>query len=114
VTPGGRQIGVPQHPRQLARPRISLQNLHVTRRHAPAGALRHGQVVVGEGRDLGQMRDDQRLPAARGHPRERSADLAAHFPADALIHLVKDDRRDRVMRREHHLERQHDPGELAP
>ena len=69
-------------------------------------------MLVGPGRDLRQVGDDQHLMPLR-HFRQRRADLRADLAADPLIHLVEDQRGDRVVPRQHHLEREHEPGELA-
>jgi len=113
VTPCGRHVGVTEHPRDLLHARFSLGNGHVARRHAAFLALRHHEMLVGVDRDLGQVRDHERLAAFSRHVHQRLAHPAAHFPADPLIDLVEHQCRHDVMRREHHLQREHETGELA-
>ena len=78
----------------------------------PAGLLAHHQVLVGPRGDLRQVRDHQHLVPLR-HLRERRAHLRPDLAADPLIHLVEDQRRDRVVPHEHDLEREHQPRQLA-
>src|SRR6266508_1349149 len=42
------------------------------------------------------------------------APASAHFPADPLVHFVEHERGDGVVLRQHHLEREHEPRQLAP
>src|ERR1700722_14930603 len=48
-----------------------------------------------------------------GQPGEAAADLDRGLAADARVHLVEDERRDRVRAGEDHLDREHHPGQLA-
>ena len=79
---------------------------------APSLGLAHHQVLVGEGGDLRQVGDDQDLggPGQRGQP---PADLDRRLAADAGVDLVEDQRRHRVGARQHDLDREHDPRQLA-
>ena len=41
-------------------------------------------------------------------------DLSADLPADPLVDFVEDEGRDPVVLRHHHLQREHQPGQLPP
>ena len=69
-------------------------------------------VPVGERGDLGQVGDDQHLPVAR-QPGQPATDLDRRPAADAGVDLVEDQRGHRVGAGQAHLQRQHDPGQLA-
>src|SRR5258708_28524641 len=58
------------------------------------------------------MADAEDLMLARERP-ERPTDDIAEAAADAGVHLIEDEHRRLVLRREHDLEREHDPRELA-
>jgi hypothetical protein len=68
-------------------------------------------VPVGEGGDLGQMRDDEHLTRT-GEAREAAAHGDPRPPADARVHLVEDERRDLVEIGEDASAREHHSGEL--
>ena len=67
---------------------------------------------VGERGDLGQVGDHDDL-AVPGQLREPAADLHRDPPADPGIDLVEDQRLGRLTRRQHDLQREPDPGQLA-
>jgi len=113
VTQGRLHIGIPQHPRHFLVARFPGRHAHVTRRDATLGALRDDEMVIGVGGDLRQVRDDQRLPIGSGHARQRFPHPHTHLAADALIDFVENERRHRVMRREHDLQREHEARQLA-
>ena len=70
--------------------------------------------MPGVRRNLGQVRDDECLAAlVARHRRQRLAHSPAHFPPDALIHLVEHERRHGVVLRQHDLERKHEARQLA-
>jgi len=105
-----RHVGVAQHARQLAPPRLSARHLHVARRDTARRALRYHQMMIRVGRDLRQVGDDQRLPLpsrTRHDVLERLAHSHPGLAPDSLIDLVKHERRHRVVGREHHLEGEH-------
>ena len=105
-------LAVPQHPRDLADPVLPVDHLHVAGGDAAPRLLRHHQVPVGPRGDLRQVGDHQHL-VPLGHLRQRVAHLGADLAADPLVHLVEHQRRDRVVPREHHLEREHQARQLA-
>jgi len=113
VTPRGRHVGVAEHPRNLFYSRLIFGHRDVAGRHAAFRALGDDEVLVGVDGDLRQVRDDERLAAFPRHVHQRFAYAAPDFPADALIDFVEHQCRHDVMRREHHLQREHEPGELA-
>ena len=104
---GRLHVGVPEHPRDLPAPRVALDHPDIARREPAACGFGHDQVVIGVGRDLGQVRDHQGLPAPARQCRERLAHASACFSADPLIDFVEDERRHRVVLGQDHLERQH-------
>ena len=113
MAPRGRHVGIAQHPRDLLYPPLTLHNLHVTRRQAALLSLCNHQMLVGVHGNLGQVRDDERLTAFTRHIHQRLADAAAHLTADTLIDFVEHQGWDDVVRCQHHLQRQHEPRELA-
>jgi len=99
-------VGITQHARQLARPRLPGDRPHVAGRHTTARPLGHDQLVAGICRDLGKVRDDESLAALVARDRgQRLAHSPAHLPADALVHLVEHERRHGVVLRQHDFER---------
>jgi len=67
-------------------------------------------MVIGVGRDLRQVRDDEHLSASRRplrHRRERFTNPATDLTPDALVHLVEHERRDGVMLRQDDFQGQH-------
>jgi len=107
-------VGITQHARQLARPRLPGDRPHVAGRHTTARPLGHDQLVAGICRDLGKVRDDESLAALVARDRgQRLAHSRAHLPADALVHLVEHERRHGVVLRQHDFERQHETRQLA-
>jgi len=73
-------------------------------------------MVIRVGPDLRKMRDHERLPAPRRclrHRRERLPHASTYLTPDALVHLVEYERRNCVVLRQNHLQRQHQAGELA-
>jgi len=113
VTQRRLHVGVAQHPPDFLHPRLALDHLDIARRHAPFFALRDPEVMVGVGGDLRQMRDDERLTLGSGDARECFSHPHAHLATDALIHFVEHEGRDGVVCREHHLQREHQPRQLA-
>ncbi len=79
---------------------------------SPSLDFAHHDVPVGERRDLGQVGDHHHLGGAGQH-RQPAADLDRGLAADPGVDLVEDERRHRVGAGQHHLERQHHPGQLA-
>ena len=77
----------------------------------PARAV-DDQVDVGVGGDLRQVRDDDDLMGAC-QPRQPAADLHRGASADAGVDLVEHHRGALGRRREHHLQREHHPGQLT-
>src|SRR5207248_1266048 len=107
-------VGITQHARQLARPRLPGDRPHVAGRHTTARPLGHDQLVAGICRDLGKVRDDESLAALVARDRgQRLAHSRAHLPADALVHLGEHERRHGVVLRQHDFERQHETRQLA-
>jgi len=108
----GLHVGIAQHPRDFLNPPLALDNLHIARRHATLLPLRNPDVVVGVGSDLRQVRNHQGLAVGAGKTRQCLAHPDTDLTTDALIHLVEDEGRHRVMRREHHFQREHQPRQL--
>jgi len=70
--------------------------------------------VAGIRRDLGKVRDDERLASLVSRDRgQRLAHSPAHLATDALVHFVEHERRHGVVPRQHDLERQHESRQLA-
>ena len=79
-------VGIAQHARQLAGPRLPGDRPHVAGRHATARPLGHDQLVAGIRRDLGKVRDDERLASLVSRDRgQRLAHSPAHLATDALV-----------------------------
>ena len=97
------QLFFPLFPIQPENPRIGAPS---------ALPLLHREVCVCHGRQLGQMGDAQHLLALAdlgkllGH-------LLGGPAADACVHLVKDQRADQLILRQHIFQGQHNPGQLA-
>src|SRR5215203_1681741 len=53
----GVALRIAQHPGNLVDPILSVENLHVAGGNTPASLLRHDQMVVGPGGNLGKMGD---------------------------------------------------------
>ena len=85
---------------------------HIGRRDRSVAGLHDRQVVVRECRDLREMGDRDDLRRA-GQARQAPADLDRGGAADAGIHLVEHERRNRIDRGDHDLDREHDAAELA-
>ena len=87
-----------------------------SRRRTPLDLFRPAavddEVDVGVGGDLRQVRDDDDLVGAC-QPGQPPADLHRGATAHAGVDLVEDHRGALGRGRQHHLERQHDPGQLA-
>jgi len=116
VAEGGPHIGVAQHAGELTRARLARDDLHVTRRDPASRPLRHHDVMIRVGTDLGKMRDHERLPALGRSPRHRGEGLpdpGTHLTPDALIHLVEYQGRHRIVLRQDDLQRQHQARQLA-
>ena len=79
----------PEHPRQLVHPFLGIQDLDAAVGAIPLGGLAHLQVVVAEGRDLGQMGDADHL-ALLAEGAQQLADDFGHPAADPHVHLVED------------------------
>ena len=107
------RVGIAEHPRDLRDPVLAVNLLHVAGGQAATGHLAHHEVPLRAGSDLRQVGDDQHLAAPR-HLRQRGAHLGPDLATDPGVDLVKDQRRHLVVPGQHHLEREHDPGELAP
>jgi len=105
-------VGVAQHPPDFLHPRLALDHLDITRRHTTFFALGNPEVMVGVGGDLRQVRDDEGLTLRSRDAREGFSHPHAHFAADALIHFVEHERRDGVVSRQHHLQREHQARQL--
>ena len=106
-----RRASGPVRPRDRRR-RRSRTSLAVTRGSVRSRRLVDDDVPVGERRDLGQVGHHEHLVVA-GQPGQPPADLHRGPAADAGVDLVEDHRRHRVGAGEAHLERQHDPRQLA-
>ena len=101
-----------QHPGQLPQPAGLVEHHHPAAGDRAVVGLRDHQVLVGERGHLRQVGDDDHLGAAgqRGQP---APDLDRRLAADAGVDLVEHQRRHRVGAREHHLDREHHPGQLT-
>ena len=103
----GRHVGITQHPRNLFYPPLTIHNRHITRRQATLLSLCDHEVLIGMHRDLRQVRNDERLPALARHIHQGFSHSTTNLAADALIDFIEYERRHDVVRRKHHLQRQH-------
>ena len=87
--------------------------MHARIRPSALHTLFHGVLPVGHRRDLRQMRHAEHLLPRLCHSPELFGNLLCRPSADARVDLVEDQRRDRVLLRQHILHRQHDPRQLA-
>src|SRR3984957_4316199 len=101
-----------QHPGQLRDPPGVVEPGHPAAGHAAVAGLLHHQVGVRERGDLGQVGDHDDL-GQPGQPGQPPADLHRGLPAHPGVDLVEHEGRDGVRPREHHLDREHDPGQLT-
>src|SRR4051794_20909260 len=108
---GLRQPG--EHAGELLEPIGTRDVDHRCRRTAPILRLADDKVMVGERSDLRQMGDDDDLRGARERGKA-SADLDRGLAAYTGVDLVEYEGRYRVAARQHHLEREHQPRQLAP
>src|SRR5690606_26884126 len=101
-----------QHAGQLAHALLARQ-LGQARRRAPVSLeLLDAQVVVGAGRDLRQVGDDENL-VALGDAAQVRRDPVGRHSADAGIDLIEHQGRHLVQSRKDGLEREHHAGKLA-
>src|SRR3954465_15250148 len=107
-----RVLHAAEHPGQLPDPALLVEGGDATHGHLTVARLHHPEVTVGVGGDLREVRDDQNLRGPR-EPGQPPADAERRPPPDAGVHLVEDERRHWICGSEHHLETQHEPGELA-
>src|SRR3954447_15504947 len=107
-----RVLHAAEHPGQLPDPALLVEGGDATHGHLTVARLPHPEVTVGVGGDLREVRDDQNLRGPR-EPGQPPADAERRPPPDAGVHLVEDERRHWICGSEHHLETQHEPGELA-
>src|SRR6266498_1276449 len=101
-----------EHPGQLPRSLGVLHHTYPARGDRAAGVLGDDQVPVGECRHLGQMRHHQYLMGA-SQPGQPAPDLHRRLSADTRVHLVEDQRGRATGTGEHHLDREHHPGQLT-
>ena len=105
-------LRVAEHARNLVDLVLAMKHLYVARGDPAPGLFRHYQMAIRSGGDLRQVGDDQHLvPFA--DLRERFRDLAADFATDALVHLVEDHGRHRVVPGQDHPERERKPRQLT-
>ena len=109
---GARLLLTGEHPGQLLHPTGVVERDHIALGHAAVLGLGHHQVPVGVRRHLRQVGDDEHL-GDLGQPGQPAADLHRGAAADPGVDLVEDEGRDRVRPGEHHLQREHHPGQLA-
>ena len=110
---GGLPFAVTQHPSNFRDPILTVNDLDRTRGNATANGLRDKQVPIGPGGDLREVSDDEHL-MPHCNIRECTSHLSANLSADAVIDLVEDQRRYRVLAREHNLEGEHQARQFAP
>jgi len=116
VTERGPHVGIAQHARQLARPRVPGGHGHVAGRDPAARPLGHDQMVVRVGGDLREMGDHEHLPLRVRRRRDRGQrvpDPATHLAPDSLVHFVEHEGRDGVVAGQDDLQRQHQPRQLT-
>jgi len=109
-------VGIAEHARQLTPPVFPLYHAHVARRNPAMRSLRHHEVMVGVGSDLGQVCDDEDLPARAPAPCDRGecvAHPAPDLPADPLVDLVEHQRGHGVVLGQHDLQGEHQAGQLT-
>jgi hypothetical protein len=58
-------LGVPQHPRDLVHPVLSVKHLHIARRDPASRFLGDYEVAIGARGDLRQVTDDEHLMTLR-------------------------------------------------
>ena len=87
--------------------------MHARIRPSALHTLFHGILPVGHRRDLRQMRHAEHLLPRLCHSPELFGNLLCRPSADARVDFIEDQRRDRVLLRQHVLHRQHDPRQLA-
>jgi hypothetical protein len=108
----GLQVRVAEHAGDFPDSGLTGDTLDVTGRHPAPRAFRDDDVVVGPSGDLRQVRDDQHLTPT-GYCPQRLSHLPAHFAADPLIHLVENERRNRIVAGQDDLQREHETGGLT-
>ena len=101
-----------QHPGELQQPAGLVESGDTAAGHGTVAGLAYDQVLVGEGRHLRQVGDHEHLSGAgqRSQPR---ADLDGGAATDACVDLVEHQGRHRVGSCQHHLDREHHPGQLT-
>ena len=106
-------VGEPrQQPRHLGLALGAGELAHARRGDGPVGALDDAQVVRRERGDLREVGHDDDLRTLR-EAGEPAADLDGGGAADAGVDLVEDEGRHRIGAGDDHLDREHDPRELA-
>ena len=102
-----------QHPRDLLLPLRPIQRHHIGQSRPVRHPLGHPKMMRPPRRHLRRVRHHQHLTRAR-HQRQPLSHRRRRRPAHPGIHLVEHQRLHGRPRRQHHLERQHQPRQLAP
>ncbi len=101
-----------QHPRQFVHPFLHVQDLDAAVGAILLGGLAHLQVVVAEGRDLGQVGDADHLTLFAQGAQELADDFG-HPAADPHVHLVEDQRGNAGVPGGDDLDGEADPGQFT-
>ena len=112
MPPSSVGIGITQHPGQLRHPILAVDELDIAGGDPFPCGLGHDEVPLGTRRDLGEMGYHQDLPPGR-NLREGLPNLGSDFAANALIDLIEDERRHRIVPGQNDFEREHQSGQLA-
>jgi len=113
VPPRGLHVGVTEHAGDFLDASLALRDRDIACRDAGLLPFRHDQVLIRIHGDLWQVRDHECLPPALRYRSQRFSHATPDFAADSLIHFVEYERRHCIVLGKHHLQRQHQPRQLA-